>query len=293
MTFFLMAFPALFFLLIFNYLPMVGLVIAFQRFRFQEGIFGSEWVGFQNFEFLFSPTSGVRITVNTLGLNALFIFTTLVASLFVAIMLNEVRESLVQRFYQLSLFFPYFISWIIAGYFVFALLNTNDGLVNQMLVSLGYEPIRWYSSPEYWPAILTLTNLWKQIGFWSIVYLAGILGINPELYEVSQIDGANKLQQVFRITIPMLSSLIIINVLLSVGRIFYADFGLFFHVPRDSGLLYPTTDVIDTFVYRALRQTGDIGMAAAAGFYQAIVGFVLVLISNWIVRQVDPEQALF
>ncbi|HLZ57406.1 MAG TPA: ABC transporter permease subunit [Ktedonosporobacter sp.] len=291
----LMAAPGLLFLLIFAYLPMFGLIIAFKDYRAYQGILGSAWVGLQNFRFLFSTQDAWHITSNTLLMNALFIVTSLVASLAIALMLNEVRDTskILSRFYQSTLFFPYFLSWVIVGYFVFALLNTNSGMVDKILVQFGLPSIDWYGSPQYWPVILVLVNLWKNAGFWSIVYLAGMVAINPEYYEAAEMDGASKWQQIRSITLPLIMPLIIINVLLSIGRIFYADFGLFFQVTHDSSRLYSATDVIDTYVYRALTTLGDVGMSSAAGFYQSVVGFILVVLSNWIVRRVDPDKALF
>jgi len=183
---------------------------------------------------------------------------------------------------------------VIAGYFVFGFLSANPpGWVNRLMTSMGLETIRWYQSADYWPGILTIVNLWKSIGFWSIVYLAGILGISPEFYEAAKIDGATKIQQIVYVTLPLLVPLIVTNLLLQVGRIFYADFGLFFNVTQDQPALYRTTDVIDTFVYRSLRQLSNVSMAAAAGFYQAVVGLVLISVVNWIVRRINPERALF
>jgi putative aldouronate transport system permease protein len=179
------------------------------------------------------------------------------------------------------------------GYFVFALLNLEDGMVNHLLQSLGKEPIRWYGEAQYWPAILVIVNLWKGMGYGSILYLAVMLGINPEFYEAAKIDGANKLQQILHITLPMLVPIIIIQLLLAMGGMFRANFGMIFNATQNRSSLYPTTDVIDTFVYRALLQMGDMGMAAAAGVYQSVVGFVLVILSNWLVRRVDPERSLF
>lgn len=290
----LMGLPGILQILVFAYLPMFGLVIAFKDYRFNLGIFGSKWVGFDNFRFLFARGTAWRITYNTVVLNAIFISTTLIVSVTVAILLNEIYTSLLARFYQTALFLPYFISWVIAGYFVFGFLSMNPvGWVNRFLITLGLEPIRWYSSPQHWPAILTLVHLWKSVGFWSIVYLAGILGINPEYYEAAKIDGASKRQQIVHVTLPLLLPLIVTNVLLQVGRIFYADFGLFFNVTQDRPALYKTTDVIDTFVYRSLREISNVGMAAAAGFYQALVGLVLISLVNWAVRRINPERALF
>jgi len=191
------------------------------------------------------------------------------------------------------MFFPSFISAVIISYFVFALLSAEHGLVNKLLQRLGHTPVAWYASPEYWPVILVLIHLWKSAGFGSILYLAGILAISPEFYEAAKIDGATKLQQIRYITLPLLSPILIITTLLAIGKIFYADFGLFYVVTRNSPQLYSTTDVIDTYVYRALRQLGDVGMAAAAGFAQSMIGFVLVMLANLIMRRIDPEKAIF
>ncbi len=288
-----MAAPALVWIFIFSYVPMFGLIIAFKDYRFDKGILGSEWVGLTNFRFLVGTREAWRAMSNTLILNAVFIVTTLVVSLVVAILLYQIQHHILARFYQAALFFPYFISWVIAGVFVFALLNSDTGLVNQLLVKWGRPKIPWYSSADYWPAILSAANLWKSVGFWSIVYFAGMLGISPEYYEAAEVDGATGWEKTVYITLPLLLPLITINVLLSIGRIFYADFGLFFHVTRDQGALYRTTDVIDTYVFRGLTKSAQIGMASAAGFYQSVVGFALVFLSNWIVRRIDPDRSLF
>jgi putative aldouronate transport system permease protein len=292
-VFLLMAAPALLLLIVFSYLPMFGVIIAFKDFRAALGIFDSAWIGFKNFEFLFrSPTLG-RITFNTIFLNGLFIVTGTVGAIALALLLNEVRLKLAARMYQTVVFFPYFISWVIVGYFSFALLNSDNGLINSTLANLGLQEVAWYSSPQYWPWILMLTNLWKGVGYGSIIYLAGMLGINQDYYEAAMLDGANKLQQVRYITLPFLVPIMIITTLLAIGRIFFADFGLIYYTTRDNSLLYPTTDVIDTFVFRALRVNADIGMAAATGLYQSVVGFLLVILSNWLVKRADPDRALF
>ncbi len=291
----LMALPGLLLLLVFSYLPMFGVIVAFKDYRAAKGIFDSDWIGFKNFEYLFGTADAWHVTFNTLTLNALFIVTSTIGAIGVALLLNEVREKTkkLTNFYQSALLLPHFISYVIVGYFVFAFLNTDSGLVNKTLAGFGVDSISWYSSPQYWPAILTSVNLWKNVGFNSIIYLSGILAINPEYFEAARIDGATKWKQITKITIPLIMPLIIITTLLAIGRIFYADFGLFFQVTRDNGLLYPTTDVLDTYVYRALRVSGDVGMAAAAGLYQAVVGFILVVAANWVVRRVDADKALF
>lgn len=290
----LMALPALLLLLVFNYIPMVGIVIAFKDYKTYQGIWGSAWVGLQNFQYLFGQDAWT-ITRNTLGMNALFIVTTLVAALVVAVLLNEVRDTSkwLTKFYQSALFFPFFMSYVIISTFAFGFLSVDTGLLDHLLVSIHLPTVDWYASPQYWPAILTIVNLWRTVGFNSLIYLAGIVAINPEYYEAARVDGASKWMQIRSITLPLIAPLMIINVLLQIGRIFYADFGLFYQVPQNSALLYPATDVIDTYVFRSLTSIGDVGMAAAAGFYQALVGFILVLGANWIVRRIDRERALF
>jgi putative aldouronate transport system permease protein len=288
----LMSAPAIIWLVIFAYIPMFGIVIAFQDYKFDKGFFGSAWVGFQNFAYLFGTDIALRITRNTLMMNSIFIVTSTVASLLVALLLYRIQRSTMTRFYQSVMFFPYFCSMVIVGVFVYAFLGA-EGVVNHLFVQTGVATISWYRSPEYWPYILTVVNLWKGVGFWSIIYFAGILGISPDIFEAAEVDGANGWKQSFYITLPLLSPIIIINVLLMIGKIFNADFGLFFNVTRDTPLLYPTTDVIDTFVFRALRSTGQVAQAAAAAFYQSVIGFMLVLVSNWVVRRIDPEKSLF
>ena len=292
-VFFFMSLPALLLLFIFSYLPIPGIIIAFKNFKAAKGLFGSDFVGLKNFEFLFTSSTAWRITSNTIYLNTIFIVTGIAMSLGIALMLNEVRRPGLARFYQSSVFFPYFVSWVIVGMFSFAILNADNGLINSALVKLGLQPVLFYSKPQYWPTILTIVHLWKSSGYWSIVYLAAILGINTEYYEAAMIDGASRWQQITSITLPLLMPLIIINVLLSVGRIFFADFGLFYYVTNDNSMLYPTTDVIDTFVFRALRSMGDFGMSAAAGLYQSVVGFALIVLSNWVVKRIDSEKSLF
>ena len=292
-TLLLMAAPGLLLLLIFNYLPMAGIIIAFKNFKTNKGILGSDWVGLSNFQFLFGTDTAWRITANTLLLNSLFIVTGIAASLAIALLLNEVKSRVLARFYQSAVFFPYFVSWIIVGYFGFAILNSDNGMLNHWLARVGLGPVAWYREPQYWPLILTFVNLWKTAGYWSIIYLAAMYAIGHEYYEAAMLDGASRWQQIVYVTLPMLLPLIITNFLLSVGRIFFADFGLFYYVTRDSSMLYPTTDVIDTYVFRALRSVGDFGMAAAAGLYQSFVGFVLVVAANWIVKRIDREKSLF
>lgn len=289
----LMSLPAILLLFIFAYLPMFGIILAFKEYRFDQGILGSEWIGLTNFRFLFGTDIAWRITRNTLLMNFLFIVTGTVMNILVALLMNEVQGKLRTKFYQSAMFLPHFISWVVVGYFAFAFLNVEQGLVNKALAQVGVDPIAWYREASYWPAILVLTALWKGIGYGSILYLAVMLGISPEYYEAAKIDGAGKLQQIWYITLPQLLPTVIILTMFSVAGIFRSDFGLFFNVTRNQAVLYSTTDVIDTFVYRALREMNDLGMSAAAGVYQSVVGFFLVLVVNWIVRRIDPDRALF
>ena len=289
----LMALPGMAIVFVFNYLPMFGVILAFKDYKIADGILGSKWVGFDNFKYLFSTRDAWNITYNTLFLNSLFILTGTVGGILIALLVNEVNNKWLVKFYQSAMFLPYFISWVIVSYFVYSLLSYDMGMINSILSSFGMEPVQWYNEPQLWPAILTIVNLWKGVGYGSVIYLAGIMGIDGELYEAATIDGASKFQQVTRITLPLLSPLIITLTLMSIGRIFFADFGLFYNVTLDNGGLYSTTNVIDTYVFRALKFSGDVGMASAAGFYQAFVGFLLVLASNLFVRKINPERALF
>ena len=290
---FSMTFPGLLILFLFSYLPMFGIVIAFKNYNIEKGIWGSDWIGTKNFNYLFSSSDAWRITYNTLFLNALFIIVGLIFSVFLALMMNEVKKNWLNRIFQSALFFPFLLSWVIVGYITFTFLKMDNGLVNNVLHIFGMDPILWYSEAKYWPVILLIINTWKFAGYYSIIYLAGMLGISNEYYEAARIDGASKLQQIVHITLPLLVPIMTIMTLLQIGRIFYADFGLFYNVTRDVGILYSTTDVIDTYVFRMLRTVGDIGMASAAGFYQAVVGFFLVLMSNIIVKKIDKDNGIF
>lgn len=293
-----MVLPGALWFFFFSYMPLVGTIAAFKQYRFsREGfwasLINSEWVGWDNFKFLFSTNDALVITRNTLLYNLAFIFIGLVMSVAMAILLSELANKRLAKVYQTGMFLPYFLSWVIVGYFAFSFLSMDRGMFNQIISWFGGDPIQWYSEAKYWPYILVLVSLWKSIGYNSVVYLASIMGIDKSLYEAAMIDGASKWQQVKNITIPMLSPIIIIMTLLAVGKIFYADFGLFYQVPRDSGTLYAVTNVIDTYVYRGLKTTGEIGMSTAAGLYQSVVGFALVMVSNYVVRKIDKDSALF
>lgn len=290
---YLMALPGLIYLFINNYMPLPGLVLAFKNFNAKKGIFGSDWVGFRNFKFLFAIKDAFVITRNTIGYNVIFIIVNTVAAIAIAIILSEMRSRL-KKFYQSVILLPYMISMVIVSYLVFAFLSTENGFINNSILKpLGMETIAWYVEKKFWPFILVFVNLWKVIGYNCIVYMSAIIGFDRGYYEAAAIDGAGKWQQITRITLPLLKPTIIMMTLLAVGRIFYSDFGLFYQVPQNSGPLYPVTNTIDTYVYRGLLELGDINMSAAAGLYQSFVGFILVFGSNLIVRKIDPDSALF
>ncbi|WP_438444110.1 ABC transporter permease [Gorillibacterium sp. sgz5001074] len=291
--FLIMLLPGVLYLLLNNYLPMAGTVIAFKSMDYR-GIWGSPWAGLENFEFLFKTTDAWVITRNTILYNLLFIVLITTFAVLLAIMLNELRNRFAAKVYQSVMFLPYFLSMVVVAYLVFSMLSEEYGFVNKSILEpLGYEGISWYGEPKYWPYILPMVHVWKNVGYSSVIYLAAIIGIDHEYYEAALIDGASKWQRITRVTIPMIRPVIIIMTLLAVGRILNADFGLFYQVSLDAGALYPTTNVIDTYVYRALLQYSDIGMSSAAGLYQAVVGFFLVLTVNALVRRYSKEDALF
>lgn len=290
---YLMGFPGLLYLFINNYMPLPGLILAFKKYNVKNGIFGSAWAGFSNFKYLFSTRDAFIITRNTIGYNVVFIILNLILSVAVAIILSELTGKL-KKFYQSTILLPHLISTVIVSYLVYAFLSVDNGFINNSILKpLGLESIQWYSSKGYWPFILVFVYLWKSVGYNCIVYLATIMGFDRAYYEAAAIDGASKWQQITRITLPLLRPTIIMLVLMAVGRIFYSDFGLFYQVPQNNGALYSVTNTIDTYVYRGLMELGDVSMSAAAGLYQSIVGFILVLTANLLVRKVDKESALF
>lgn len=284
--------PAIIVVFIFYYLPMYGIVIAFKDINYAKGIWGSDWVGLHNFKFFFNSQDALRITRNTLLLNGLFIVVGISCALVIGLMLAELGRRWVKLF-QTILFFPYFLSWVVVGFVSYILLNPSFGVINKTLEQFHLTPIDWYSKPGYWPIILTLTYLWKNVGYTAIIFFTGLLSIDNSYYEAASIDGASRLQQIRKISIPLILPLITMLFMLNVGRIFYSDFGLFYFVPRDAGMLYATTDVVDTYVFRSLRVVGDLGMASAASLYQAVVGLILVVTTNLLVRKFNKENAMF
>ena len=294
----LMILPGTIWFLIFAYLPMFGTVLAFKDFRispdgFFASVFNSEWVGFKNFEYLFTTNDAYIITRNTILYNLAFIILGLVFAVGFAIMLSELVNKRTAKVYQTGMFLPHFLSWVIISYFAFTFLSVDKGTLNQIITYFGGEPISWYAEAKYWPFILVFVGIWKGVGYNSVIYLAAITGIDKSYYEAAVIDGANKWKQTRYITIPLLKPLMIILTILAIGGIFRSDFGLFYQLPKDSGALYPVTNVIDTFVYRGLINMGDIGMSTAAGLYQSLVGLVLILVANYIVRRIEKDHAIF
>lgn len=289
-----MMLPGALYLIVNNYLPMAGLVIAFKQVDFKKGIFASDWAGLKNFEFLFASDDAALITRNTLLYNLVFIVLNTVLGILLAIFICDVASKKLKKIYQSAILFPFLMSMVIVGYIVYAFFSMQSGIVNKtILPALGMDPIFWYNEPKYWPAILIFVNAWKGVGYGCLIYISSINGIDPTYYEAAELDGAGKLKQIWHITLPCILPSVITLTLLNIGRIFYSDFGLFYQVPRNSGMLFSTTNVIDTYVYRGLMQQNNIGMSSAAGFYQSIVGFALVLISNLVVRRVSRENALF
>nr|WP_256257528.1 MULTISPECIES: ABC transporter permease subunit [unclassified Paenibacillus] len=294
-----MTVPGLLLLLAFHYLPIGGILIAFKDYSYSGGDFfsnftNSPWVGFDNFAFFLNTPDAFIITRNTILYNLVFIGLGTLIAVFLAVAFNELRSRRMAKIYQTTILLPYFLSWIAVSYLFFGFLSADKGIINHLVLEpLGIGAVDWYSQSAYWPYILVFANVWKYAGYNCIVYLAAITGIDTEYYEAASLDGASKWQQIRHITIPSISTVITLLVLLGIGRMFFADFGLFYQVPLNSGAIFDVTNVIDTFVYRALINSGDIGMSSAASTFQAFVGFVLVLLSNWVVKRIDNEKAIF
>lgn len=290
----IIASPGIAYLLINSYLPMFGVFLAFKDFNYFKGIFGSDWNGFDNFTFLFKTRDALIMTRNTIVYNAVFIILGTAMAVFAAILMSELGKRSRVKYFQSALLLPNLLSWVVIGYIGYAFLNADTGFINNTLYkSMGLQSISWYSTPGPWPFILTLVYLWKSLGISSVIYMASISGIDPGIFEAAQLDGASKIQQITRITLPMLKPTVIILTLMAIGRIFYSDFGLFYQVPQNSGRLFEVTQTIDTYVYRGLMERNDVGMSAAAALYQSAVGFILVLGANGLVRAYNPENALF
>ncbi|GIO98415.1 sugar ABC transporter permease [Paenibacillus lautus] len=291
---YIMMIPGLIYLLINNYVPMAGIIIAFKHINWNKGIIDSPFAGLSNFEYLFKTKEAWIITRNTLGYNLAFIILGTVLAVAIAIVLNEIRSKFWKKSYQTIILLPYLISIVVVSYLVFALFSSESGFINHSILEpLGLKSISWYTEPKYWPYILTIVHLWKTVGYSCIIYYATVVGIDRGYYEAAVIDGANRWKQIVHITLPSLKPTMITLVLLAIGTIFYSDFGLFYQVPMDSGPLYDVTNTIDTYVYRGLIKLNDVGMSSAAGVYQSLVGFTLVYIANRLVIKFSKENALF
>lgn len=295
-SFYAMMLPGFLFIVIFCYLPMIGVVIAFEDFNPVKGIFGSDWIGFKNFEFFFKSEAAVTVTFNTIFYNIIIMVSVTVLSLLFSILMYETGSRWLTSSYKSIMLLPYFLSWIVFEYLLYALLNVDQGIVNGTLTFLGLDPVQWYSEPFYWRFIIPLAYILKSVGYTSVLYVAAMTGISKEYYEAAEIDGASKLHRARYITIPLLMPVVITLLLLWIGKIFnggLGDWGAFYNLPRESGVLFSTTDVIDTYVFRMLRTVNDLGMSSAVGLYQSVVGLVLVLLSNYLIKRYDRDSSLF
>lgn len=291
--FYLMGLPGLVYLFINNYMPMIGLTVAFKDYKYNLGIWDSPWVGFKNFKFLFKTGDALVMVRNTLLYNIAWIILGMVLGVTFAILLNEVRSRNAKKFYQTVILMPYLMSMVVCAYLVFAYLAPGTGLFTNVLTRITGREISFYTETKYWPFILTFVNQWKGIGFGMILYLSSVIGIDPSLYEAAALDGATRWQQHIKVTLPLLKPTIIMMMILNMGQIFRSDFGLFYQVPMDQGALYSVTQTIDTYVYRALLQRNDVGMSSAASFVQSVVGFIFIVTANQIVKRVDEKNSLF
>ncbi|MDQ0062974.1 ABC transporter permease [Paenibacillus harenae] len=294
---YLLVLPGVLYFLIFKYLPMVGVVVAFQDFNAVKGFFKSEFVGLKNFEYFFTSKDWLIVTWNTVFLNILFLFTGLFFAILIAIVLSEISNKYFKKVTQSLVILPNFISWTLVSMFVFALLSTDIGLINSVLKAFGFiqegQEISFYSNPDLWVAILVVLKIWKGAGFGSVIYLAAIAGIDQEIYEAAKIDGATRLQCITKITLPQLKTTVVLLTLFGIGDIFQGDLGMIYAIVGDNPNLYQTTDVIDTYVFRMLRQMNDISMSTAIGLYQSLVGLVIVFVTNHLAKKYDSDSAIF
>ena len=278
---------------VFSYIPMYGVIIAFKNYRYNEGILGSQWAGLRYFKLFFAGKTFTRILRNTLVMNFLFITTGTVACIVLAALLYYVRSRRATKTFQTMLITPNFVSYVIVGYVVFAILSPVSGTLNVLMQKVGLKKIDWYTKPDAWWWILPIVNIWKGVGMGSILYYATFMGIDPGLFEAAELDGANSLQKFWHVMLPSIKTILIIQTILNIGNIFSADFGMFYNVTRNVSALYPTTDVLNTYIYRIMRVDGNLSLSAAAGLAQSVVGMILVIATNAIVRKIEPESSLF
>ena len=289
----LLCLPAIIWFCIFAYSPLVYLLTAFKRYQATKGLWGSEWVGLKNFEAFFGSDAFFRVTFNTIFLNALFIVVTMIFSILIAIALSEVGNRLFKKVTQSIVILPHFISWTVIALLCEALLKTQNGFINNILVSLGLEKINFYQNADVWPALLTILRVWQGAGYGSIVYLATIAGLDQEMFEAARVDGATRGQCIRYLTLPLLKSTAIMLFIMNVGKIFNGDFGMIYNLVGTNSMLYRTTDVIDTYVYRMLMDSTNIGQSAAVSFYQSVMGLIIVMGTNALTKKLDPDSALF
>ncbi len=289
----LMVFPGFILLFIFSYLPMVGIIMAFKNFNPNLGIFGSQWVGFDNFKFFFMSDDFGLLMRNTLAYSVVFLVTGNIASILFAIMCYNIRSTKLLKYYQTTAILPTFMSMVLVSYIVYVFLSPTSGVFNTLLTTLGKEPVSWYSESKYWPFILTITNLWKGTGYSSLLYYATIVGIDESLFDAAKIDGAGRWRQITHIIVPELASLICLQIIIGLGNALGGDFGLFYQVPRNVGLLYDTTNIFNTYVFRALQQGTSMGRTAAIGLFQSVAGVILLLGSNMIIKKIDEDKSMF
>lgn len=292
-TLFFMVLPMMILVLVLSYLPMSGLVLAFKNYRFDLGVFGSDWNGLENFRYLFVSGTGWNITKNTIVYNLINLVTSQGLAILVAIVISELSGKVFKRITQSVIFLPYFISWVIVGTFIFNIFNYETGVMNNVLKTFGMEPVNVYSIPGVWPWIICIFNAWKWVGYNSIIYIAAITNIDTECYEACDIDGANIFQKIWYITLPSMKPTIITMVLLQIGRILRGDFEMFYQIVGNNGQLFDKTDVIDTYVFRSLLTNSNLGMTAAATLYQSVLCFIIIMVVNHIVKKVEADYALF
>ena len=292
--------PGALWLLLLRYLPMGGIILAFKNYKiypkdptFLNTLLHSKWVGLDNFKFLFTTGDSWVMIRNTLAYNIVFIILGVIIPVAFAIMMSELSKKFVAKTYQTLMFFPYFLSWVVVSYFLNAFIDAQYGLIPMAQRAAGETAVSWYTTPGPWPYIIVFANLWKNVGYSTVLYLAAITGIDQTQYEAAAIDGASKWQQILHVTLPNLRTMIAILFILNVGKIFNADFGLFWNVPMQNGALFSVTQVIDTYIYRVLMNTGNIGQSTAAGLLQNIVGFICIIGANAVVKKIDSDSTLF
>jgi len=288
-----MVLPGFLLMFIFNYLPMIGIILAFKEFNPIRGIFGSEWTGLNNFRFFFMSDDFWILMRNTLGYSIWFLVICNITNIAFAILCYNVHNKIALKYYQTTAMLPTFMSMVLISYIVYIFLSPTSGIVNRLIVMIGGEGLEWYTTPSYWPAILSVVKVWNGVGYGSLLYYATMVGIDVTLFEAAELDGANKWQQIIHVIIPELSALICINIIMGLGRALGGDFGLHYQITRNIGMLYESTDIFPTYVFRALQEGSSMGRTAAVGLFQSLCGVILILISNGVIKKIDPDKSMF